>query len=89
MITDIIIRIFDWLLRLIIWKLPVWTPYPAEFKNGLNYFISSFKELNFIIPVDTILSAGLIFIGFEVIYYGAKLIIMIINFFRGSGEIKI
>jgi hypothetical protein len=89
MITDIILYTFGFFIKIIALILPAWDIWPDEILLGLNYFFTSIAKFNFIIPINTIFTCLLLLINFLIIYYSSKLIFMIINFFRGSGEIKI
>ena len=89
MVTDILITTFTWILNGIVFILPQWTIYPQAFTDGLQYFFTSLVKFNFFFPIDTLLTALIFFVHFEVLYYTAKLIMGGISMLRGSGEIKL
>jgi uncharacterized membrane protein YkvA (DUF1232 family) len=59
--------------------LPTWQVWPANVLAGLNYVISTFATLNFLIPVDTILNCFIFFIGFTSVFLIVKLILKVFN----------
>ena len=89
MITSILISIFTWLLSILLYFLPNWSPYPQALTDGIQYFFSSFSKLNFIFPIDSLYNALILIIQFEVLYYSVKLFLSILHFFRGSGKIEV
>lgn len=64
MITDLFLNLFAWILSAFANHLPTWQIWPHEVLTGLNYFFSTLKGLNFIIPVDTFFSTCLLLISF-------------------------
>jgi len=91
MITDLIIYIFTVLFSAIAFVLPAWDIWPQTLIDGLQYIFASLAKFNFILPVDTFLTAFLWFLHFSVLYLGAKLSLKALNFIRGTGtglEIK-
>jgi hypothetical protein len=86
MIFDILLYIVGFLIRQIALILPSWQIWPENILNGLKYFCNVLAKINFIFPVDTLFTCLLLFINFLGIYYTAKLIFMIFNFFRGTGQ---
>lgn len=89
MIIDIFFVILNWFLSVITYILPVFSIYPQNVLDGFTYFVDCLYKVNFILPIFDILTAILFLINFEIYYYTAKILISIINFFRGTGEIKI
>jgi hypothetical protein len=89
MILDIFIYLFGFFLLLITKILPEWVIWPDMVINGINYFASYCADLNFILPIDTLFKAGIFYLNFVLYYITAKLILMGINWFRGSGKIDI
>ena len=89
MVTNILLYSISFLLKQIADILPEWSIWPDEVLAGLYYFFANLAKLNIILPLDVIFDCLLFFINFIVIYFTAKLVLMVINFFRGSGEIKI
>lgn len=89
MIIDIFLYIIGFLVKQIAIILPSWQIWPDAILNGLTYFLNSLAKINFIFPIDTLFNCILLFTNFLTIYYSAKLVFMIFNYFRGSGEIKI
>lgn len=86
MIVDILLVIAGWFIQLIAYILPTWTLWPADVLAGLNYFCGSLAKLNFLFPVDTLFTCILFFINFEVLYFGAKILMKLFNFIRGTGS---
>jgi hypothetical protein len=86
MITDIIIFIISSFINLITTILPAWQIWPADFLNGVSYIFGQLAGFNFIFPIDTLFDVIIFFISFEVAYMTAKLIIKVLNFFRGTGS---
>jgi hypothetical protein len=86
MITDIIIFIISSFINLITTILPTWQIWPTAFLDGISYISSQIAVFNFIFPIDTLFTVILFFISFEVAYMTAKIIIKVLNFFRGTGS---
>ena len=86
MIVDVLLIIVSWFIRVLVFILPAWSPWPQDLLDGLTYFFSSLAKLNFLFPIDTLFTIILFVINFEVLYFGAKLLTKVINFFRGTGE---
>jgi len=86
MITDLLIYIVSAFIQAITFILPTWTPWPSALLEGLTYFFTNLAKFNIIFPVDTLLTVLAFVINFEVIYFSSKLIIKILNFFRGTGS---
>lgn len=89
MITDLVFTILSWLIYTISIILPTFSFIDTTFISAFNYVLRVFAGFNFIFPIDTIFSVIYSIITFEIAYYGAKIVLGIIHFFRGSGEIKI
>lgn len=68
---------------------PTWTLWPDGFINGITYFFTGLMKFNFIFPVDTALQGINFLAEFAVLFFSAKLLVMLVNWLRGSGEIKI
>lgn len=68
---------------------PTWTLWPDGFINGITYFFTGLMKFNFIFPVDTALQGINFLASFAVLFFSAKLLIMLVNWLRGAGEIKI
>jgi hypothetical protein len=66
--------------------LPTWSIWPSDLLTGLTYFFSSLAKLNFLFPVDTLFTVLLFIINFEVLYFTAKIIMKVFNYFRGTGS---
>jgi hypothetical protein len=86
MILTFIFYILAILIGTVSIVLPTWQIWPQVFLDGLAYFFSHLASLNFLFPVDTLLTVLLFWLSFEVLYFTAKLIMKVFNFFRGTGS---
>lgn len=86
MITDIFIYLIRIFIDFVVWLLPTWTVWPTALLDGLTYVFASMAKLNFILPIDSLFAVLLFFIQFEVLYLGAKLVMKLFNFIRGTGS---
>jgi hypothetical protein len=68
--------------------LPHYSIWPQPFLDGITYLLSSLAIINFIFPIDAVFYGGNVFFTFLALYYGAKLLSSIFNYFRGAGGIK-
>lgn len=89
MITTVFLIIIGYFLGFLALSLPTWTLWPADILNGIKYFFNNLAAFNFIFPIDTCLHCLNFLATFAALFFSAKLIINIINWFRGAGEIKI
>lgn len=89
MLTNVFLLLVIWFLKLITFLLPTYQAISANFAAGITYFFAQIATLNFFFPIDQLFLALLYLVNFEIAYYGVKLIVKIVNFFRGSGELKI
>jgi len=89
MITNAILIMLGYFMGLIATLAPTWTVWPAGFIEGITYFFTGLMKFNFIFPIDTAMQGINFLAGFAALYFSAKLLIMLINWFRGAGEIKI
>lgn len=89
MIVDIFFTILGWLMQLVAFFLPSWTIWPDDLLTGLSYAVSSLGKLNFIFPIDTLLTCLLFLINFEVLYFTAKIVVKFFNWIRGASGIDI
>jgi len=86
MIIDIFLYILAWLISVIAFILPTWTFWPEDLLEGLSYFAASLAKFNFIFPVDALFAILIFFVSFEALFFGAKLVMKIFNFIRGTGS---
>jgi len=86
MIITGLLYILTFFISIIVLLSPTFTPWPADLLTGLEYFFYSLAKLNFIFPIDSLFSVLLFIIYFEVIYFTAKIILKVFNFFRGTGS---
>jgi hypothetical protein len=86
MIADIFLYIIGQLIHFVAGILPTWTVWPASLLDGLSYFCSSMAKLNFLIPIDSIFAVILFMVNFEVAWLGAKLLLKLANYIRGTGS---
>lgn len=89
MLTNIILLLVTWFIKLVSFLLPTYQAISSNFASGLSYFFSTLATLNFFFPIDQLFTALLYLINFEIAYYSVKLVVKIVNFVRGSGELKI
>lgn len=89
MVIDFILILLYSILGSLAIGLPHFSIWPQSILNAIVYLINSLAIINFILPMDTFFYCVNFFIGFLILYYGAKLLVSIFNYFRGSGEIKI
>lgn len=87
MIMDILLTIGSILLNIVSWILPKWT-LPESVFSPFVFFYGWFYGLFPDIASDLLLAIILI-IGFEFTIMISRLSLQIVNWFRGSGEIKI
>lgn len=69
--------------------LPTYSVWPTGFLDAITSLLSNLKIINFIFPVDSLFLCVNIFIHFLIYYYIVRLIIGVVNWARGSGEIKV
>jgi hypothetical protein len=86
MISSALIYIFSAFLSVIVFLLPSWSVWPTDLLSGLSYFATSLAKLNFIFPIDSLFTVLLFVINFEVLYFTAKIIMKVFNYFRGTGS---
>jgi len=86
MITNILILVLTYFLKAVCFLLPTWQIWPDSLLTGLNYFFSSIAKFNFLFPIDTLFQVLIFFISFEALYFSAKIVMKIVNFFRGTGS---
>ena len=66
-----------------------WHVWPAVILNGLTYFFGIIMKIDFILNISALLVGIQWALGFLVIYYGVKLLLKIVNWFRGTGPIDV
>jgi len=86
MIITGLLYVLIFFISIVVFLLPTWTPFPNDLLTGLTFFFSSLAKLNFLFPIDSLFSVLLFLIYFEVIYFTAKIILKVFNFFRGTGS---
>jgi hypothetical protein len=86
MIFTWILYLFALIIKAIAAILPVWSLWPASLLDGINYFFQNLASFNFIFPIDALFSVIIFLIQFEALYFTAKLIMKVFNFFRGAGS---
>jgi hypothetical protein len=89
MLFDALFFILGSVLSIVAAIAPTWIIWPQTFLDGVTYFSTAIAKLNFILPVDTFFSCVNFLAGFFAVYYSARLLISLINWARGAGEIKI
>jgi len=86
MISDLFLYTVGALINLAQFLLPTWQVWPSGVTDGLTFFAQKMSIFNFILPMDTLMSAIIFFISFEVTYFGAKIIVKLLNYIRGAGS---
>ena len=93
MITDIILYIFSFIFAMLGSLASAlsnnWHIWPPAVLDGLTYVCTKLMDFNVLLPVDTALTAIQWLVGFLVIYVSVRLLLMFINWIRGSGSIEI
>ncbi len=89
MILDIFIYIIAVVLLLLGKILPEWQPWPTQLLEAVQWFGSSLNIFNVFVPVGEWVLAAIWFLTALSAYFFARLVIMVINFFRGSGAIEV
>lgn len=89
MIVNLLLTLFDLLMKAFINVLPTFSLWPQAFLNAVSYSITSIGLINFIIPIDSIIICIDILAHFLFYFYLVKLILGLANWLRGSGEIKL
>jgi hypothetical protein len=89
MVIDFLLILLNTILEALGYWLPHYSIWPDSILNGITYLINSITIINFIFPIDTLFFCLNLFINFLIYYYGARLLIYIFNWLRGSGEIKL
>ena len=87
MIAGTFIYILTLFIGVIMALLPSWSIYPADLLTGLEYFATSLAKLNFIFPIDSLFTVLLFIIDFEILYFTAKIIMKVFNYFYGGLDI--
>lgn len=85
MIVDLILKIFYYVLFVLISLLPASSVLPVEISNGFLAFATTFNKINSIFPLDTLFLLFSLFISIESGILLFKLFNWAINKFRGSG----
>jgi len=86
MIVDLFLYLLGQLIHFVAYLLPTWSVWPATLLDGLSYFFSALANFNFLVPVDSLFTVILFIINFEVAWFGAKLLMKLFNFLRGTGS---
>lgn len=89
MVIDFILLLLYSILGGLAIALPSFSIWPTSVLDAIVYLINTLAIVNFIFPIDTLFYCVNFFIHFLVLYYGAKLLVSLFNWARGSGEIKI
>jgi hypothetical protein len=79
MITDLFLNIFTWIFSAIANVLPTWQVWPQAFLNGLSYFATTFKSLNFVLPIAGWFDAFLFLIGFCAVWIPLKILRIVLK----------
>lgn len=90
MVISFLLEVLATILNAFSYWLPTWTIWPQSFYDAINYFIGKMSILQtFNIPLDVLFQCLTRFIDFIILYFGARLLMMFLNWARGSGEIKL
>lgn len=77
MIITLIISVIFVILSFLINLLPIWHVWPAALLDGLNYFFIQLAKWNFIFPIDTLFLAIKSLITFNILFFGARLLLKV------------
>ena len=88
MIVEVLMAVGGTFLQLLGFVLPTWS-IPNEWISAYSTFISKVNSLNWIFPFDDLLILISVLLGIEIVYWIIKFSVSLINWLRGSGEIKI
>lgn len=86
MIADIFLFVLGQIIHFIAGLLPTWSLWPQSLLDGLTYFAGAIGHLNFLLPIDSLFTVILFMVNFEVYYLGAKLLMKLANYIRGTGS---
>lgn len=86
---DIFIYIFGFFLTIIAKILPEWVIWPDIVLDGIDYVVRHLADFNIIFPIDQLFIAISLLLNFFMYYGLAKVIMMGVNYFRGSGKIDV
>lgn len=88
MLTEILFYLLGFMIKMSVMILPSWHLWPRVITDAFQYFAGAAARLNFILPVDTFFQCLAFFINFLIIYFSVRLVLMILNFFRGVGKLE-
>lgn len=88
MIPSVIFYILGTLIYSLAIFLPEFSIYPTAITEGLAYVGAAAGKLNFIFAMTDLFNAFVLIFQFLGFYYSAKIIISIVNWFRGAGSIE-
>jgi len=77
------------ILNLLGTHLPTWNIIPQSFLDGITWVLSQMTVFNILFPIDHLFFDLNILFNFLIYFFIAKLLISIVNWVRGSGEIKV
>ena len=89
MIISLLLYVAGGILGLVADLLPEKQIYPPALTDGIEYFGEQLGRLNFILPIYELSGVALFFLNFLLAYGIAKLLLMVVNWFRGSGQIEV
>lgn len=90
MIPDLFLFIVGQLISWVAFILPSFSLYSPDILSGISFFGQKIAGLNFFVfDIPKILTIFLALVQFEAVYFMAKKIASVINFFRGSGKLDI
>lgn len=93
MILTVLLYILSYILKIVITITDSladgWSIWPDTLLNGLTYFFTSLMTFDFLLNIVALLTVLKWLFGFLAVYVSIKLLLKIINWFRGSGELDI
>lgn len=89
MIVDIFAWLLGWVITIIGTILPNWVIWPDTILDLANYVATWLAKLNTWLAVDTFFDAVDAFIIFLSFYIPIRLLLMLINWIRGTGKIEL
>lgn len=88
MIIELLLKIWIFILQVIVWFLPDWQ-LPQNFMEAFGNTFSYLEGFNTFFPVHTILTCFSWLIKFELTILSIKLISSMLSYFRGGGKLEV
>jgi hypothetical protein len=88
MIVDIFLWLTGWIISLF-GMTPNWIVWPDVFLNAVQSSAGTIASFNFVFAISDLFTCINIFIWYFTLYIPFKLLVMFVNWMRGSGSIDI